>query len=90
MSGDRPTTELGALIAAHPWSRAEFVTHYNQVAGELGESTSLSLRQLDRWIRGELSGLPQSAASSAAPYLRVAGRTPVQPHREPQQSKRSW
>src|SRR5262249_15972154 len=63
MSDDRSRTELGALIAAHPWSRAEFVAHYNRVADELGESTSLSLRQLDRWIRGDLAtGLPQSAA----------------------------
>jgi hypothetical protein len=63
MSDDRPTTELGALIAAHPWSRAEFVAHYNRVADKLGESTSLSLRQLDRWIRGDLStGRPHSAA----------------------------
>jgi hypothetical protein len=63
MSDERSRTELGALIAAHPWSRAEFVAHYNRVADELGEATSLSLRQLDRWIRGDLAtGLPQSAA----------------------------
>ncbi len=63
MSDDRSRTALGALIAAHPWSRVEFVAHYNRVADELGEATSLSLRQLDRWIRGDLAtGLPQSAA----------------------------
>ena len=48
MSDDRSRTELGPLIAAHPWSRAEFVSHYNRIANELGEATSLSLRQLDR------------------------------------------
>jgi hypothetical protein len=54
---------LGALIAAHPWSRGEFVSYYNRTARERGEATSLSLRQLDRWIRGDLAtGLPQSAA----------------------------
>jgi hypothetical protein len=62
MAMERHRTLLGVLIAQHPWTRQEFAAVYNDTARELGEATSLSPRQLARWLAGELSSQPQPAA----------------------------
>ncbi len=64
------TTVLGALIAAHPWTQQEFVRAYNATARQIDEQTSLSLRQLKRWIAGDVaSGRPQAAAQRVLRHI---------------------
>ena len=64
------TTVLGALIAARPWTQQEFIRAYDHTAMQLGEPTSLSLRQLKRWIAGDLSsGRPQASAQRVLRHM---------------------
>jgi hypothetical protein len=64
------TTVLGALIAAHPWTQQEFVRTYNATALQINEQSSLSLRQLKRWIAGDVaSDKPQAAAQRVLRHI---------------------
>jgi len=54
---------LSQLVAADDRSLTEIVAAWNNLALQMKESATLSDRQFDRWLAGELVGLPRRAAS---------------------------
>ncbi|MGH3712908.1 MAG: hypothetical protein ACRDT4_05530 [Micromonosporaceae bacterium] len=62
METERHKTLLGLLIEQHPWTQHEFIEAYNEKARELDETTSLSPRQLARWLADDLARRPLPAA----------------------------
>ena len=73
MGSGRHRTLLGLLIEQHPWTHQEFVSVFNTTAQELGESISLSPRQLARWLAGGVVSGPMPAARRVLRHL--FGRT---------------
>jgi tetratricopeptide (TPR) repeat protein len=70
MSDSRPyRTRLAALLAGHHQTREEVVAAFNQHARQLGEPATISQRQLDRWLTGNMTGLPRPTACRVAEAL---------------------
>ena len=60
MSDPRPyRTRLAALLAGRHQTHEEVIAAFNERARQLGEPATISVRQLDRWLRGKVAGLPR-------------------------------
>src|SRR5215475_8520607 len=62
-------TRLAELLARGHQTHEEAVAAFNERARQLGEPATLSVRQLDRWLKGRLSGLPRPTACRVAEAL---------------------
>lgn len=60
---------LACLVAADDRSQAEIVVAWNDLAVQMGETATLSSRQFDRWLAGQLTGLPHKAACRVSERL---------------------
>jgi hypothetical protein len=58
----RHRTLLAQLVAEGERSQAEVLAAWNRLAKSMKEKVSLSPRQFDRWLAGELDGMPRPAA----------------------------
>lgn len=56
-------TLLGHLVGRDPRSLEEIIKAWNALATNMGENATCSVRQLHRWMKGEVKGRPQPAAS---------------------------
>src|SRR5262249_51803217 len=67
MTGDdQPRTLLAVLVAQSDRTHEEHVADFNKRAGKMGESATLSLRQFDRWLAGDLRTLPRPTCRRVA------------------------
>lgn len=62
-------TLLAQLVAADTRTHAEIVAAWNDQARELREDTALSDRQFDRWLAGDVQGLPRAAACRVSEHF---------------------
>ncbi len=62
-------TRLAALLAGRHQTREEVLEDFYERARKLGEPATLSLRQLDRWLTGQMTGLPRPTACRVAEAL---------------------
>jgi len=68
-SDQQPRTVLAALVAASDRTHEEHVVEFNRLAARLGERATLSVRQFERWLVGELNTLPRPTARRVAEAL---------------------
>ncbi|MGH3768624.1 MAG: hypothetical protein ACRDS0_24800 [Pseudonocardiaceae bacterium] len=61
-SGLLPRTRLEQLVRQLRWTRAEFQKEFIRIADQLGERLTVSTRQVERWMVGDVHGLPHPAA----------------------------
>jgi tetratricopeptide (TPR) repeat protein len=62
-------TRLAALLAGRHQTHEEVLAEFHERARQLGETATLSLRQLDRWLTGKMTGLPRPTACRVAEAL---------------------
>jgi tetratricopeptide (TPR) repeat protein len=62
-------TRLADLLARTHQTHEEAVAAFNERARQLREPATLSVRQLDRWLSGQLVGLPRPTACRVAQSL---------------------
>ena len=67
MAGDdRPRTLLATLVAQSDRTHEEHVEDFNRRARGMEESATLSLRQFERWLAGDLAILPRATSRRVA------------------------
>lgn len=54
----QPRTVLAALVGASDRTHEEHVADFNRRAIRMGEPATLSVRQFERWLAGELTTRP--------------------------------
>ena len=65
-SDEQPRTVLAMLVAQGDQTHEEQVSAFNRRARQMGEPATLSLRQFERWLAGELTSLPRPTARRVA------------------------
>jgi hypothetical protein len=63
---DQPRTLLAVLVTHSDRTHEEHVADFNKQARRMGESATLSLRQFDRWLAGDLCTLPRATCRRVA------------------------
>ncbi len=63
---DQPRTLLAVLAAQSDQTHEEQVAAFNTRARTMGEQATLSLRQFDRWLAGDLTTLPRPTSRRVA------------------------
>ena len=65
-SDEQRRTVLAMLVAQGDQTHEEQVSAFNRRARQMGEPATLSLRQFERWLAGELTSLPRPTARRVA------------------------
>ncbi|MGH3814251.1 MAG: hypothetical protein ACRDUV_17675, partial [Pseudonocardiaceae bacterium] len=61
-SGMLARTRLEQLVRQLRQTQAEFQKDFDRLSGQLDEGLTVSMRQVTRWMGGDLDGLPHPAA----------------------------